>query len=545
MVFHDSCQTSSYKVALRHLVVVLFIMLIGCAPASQPASPLSGAESAEGGTVTRALTTEPPTLDPHGPPGSGQNVLLPYIFDTLVFRDENNDYHPFLAESWEVAADGKTITFELRDDVIFHDGTPMDAEAVAFTFERFKEKGANNPLAGGVLSISEIEIVDDYTIRFHFEEPSSIFFSTISMPYAGIISPTAVDEHGEDIGQHPVGTGPFKLETWEAGISITLARNPDYAWGPPAVGNKEAPHIDKAVFKVIPDSSTQLAALQAGEVDVLFVNNPGHLRKLRQDENVETHEATINSLIYLGFNCQQPPFDDVEVRQALAHAVNKQEIVETALGGLGEVAHAPLASTLPGYDPSLEQYELGYDPQKAKELLAEAGFTQSTDGVWVRDGQRLEGTILTSTRAPNGAIATVLQSQFKAIGMPVEIEQLDARAVLKTTTQGNYDMMVWRYGWNDADVLNIYLSSDRIGRTNRVFYSNERVDELFEQAMHTLDEDKREQLYVEAQKIILEEAPWQPLYMPVDVLAVNKRVGNVVVGAMGRVLLNDAQVVQQ
>ncbi len=495
--------------------------------------------------MTRALTTEPPTLDPHGPPGSGQNVLLPYLFDTLVFRDEDNNYHPFLAKDWEIAPDGKTITFELRDDVAFHDGTPLDAEAVAFTFERFKEKGARNPLAGGVLSISEIEVIDEYTVSFHFDQPSSIFFSTISMPYAGILSPTAVEAYGEDIGQHPVGTGPFKMASWDAGVSITLARNPDYAWGPPAVENKGAPHIEQAVFKVIPDASTQLAALQAGEIDVMFVNNPSHLRKLRQDGNTETHEATINSLIYLGFNCQRPPFDNVQVRQALAHAVNKEEVLEIALGGLGQVAHAPLAETLPGYDPVLKQYELGYNPARAEDLLVEAGFTRDANGVWVRGDTRLEATILTSTRAPNGAIATVLQSQFKAIGVPVEIQQLDARAVLQAGTQGDYDLMVWRYGWNDADVLNIYLSSDRIGSTNRFFYSNEQVDTLFEEAMHTLDEDKREQLYIDVQKIILQEAPWQPLYMPVDVLAFNKRVDDIVVGAMGRVLLNDARVVQR
>jgi len=523
---------------LRYFATFLLILtLLSCTP--------HAVKAPEGGTVTRALTSEPSSLDPHGPPGSGQNVILPYIFDTLVFRDVDNTYKPFLAESWEISSDGKIYTFKLRQGVTFHNGEPMNAQAVVFTFERFKEKGSRNPLAGDVMNIAKIEAVDDYTVRFYLNQPSATFLGTLSMPYAGILSPTAVEEAGDAFGQKPVGTGPFKLEEWQPGVSITLVRNPAYKWGPPIVENQGPPHIEKVVFKFIPDASTQLAALQAGEVDILFVNQPGHILKLQEDENIQLFEVTLNSLIYLGFNCQKPPFDDVRVRQALAHAVNKAEIIETALGGVGEEAFAPLASTLLGFDPGLKDYELGYDPEKAKALLAEAGFSQEADGSWTRDGEKLSGVLLTSTRAPNKAVATVLQSQFKAIGVPIEIRQLEARAVIKASAKGEYDLLLWRYDWNDPDVLNIYLSSSRIGRTNRVFYSNKTVDELLERAKREIDQEKRKQLYVEAQKIILEEAPWQPLYTPKDVIAIRKGIENVVIGSMGRVLLNDVRVVER
>jgi peptide/nickel transport system substrate-binding protein len=246
--------------------------------------------------------------------------------------------------------------------------------------------------------------------------------------------------------------------------------------------------------------------------------------------------------VYLGFNCQKPPFDDARIRQALSHAVNKIEIVQTALGGLGEEAFAPLASTLPGFDASLKEHELGFDPEKAKALLTEAGFTQGADGIWMRDGQPLAFTLLSSTRAPNEAIATVLQSQFKSIGVPVEIRQLEAAAAMEASTKGEYDLVLWRYDWNDADVLNVYLSSSRIGRTNRSFYSNPEVDALLTQAGQEMDSAERIQLYVEAQKLILADAPWQPLYTPVDVIAIRKAVQDVVIGPMGRALLNDARV---
>jgi peptide/nickel transport system substrate-binding protein len=298
------------------------------------------------------------------------------------------------------------------------------------------------------------------------------------------------------------------------------------------------------VFKVIPDGTTQLAALQAGEVDVIFVNNPDHLGKLKQDANIRLEETVLNSLIYLGFNTQKAPFDDPQVRQALAHAVDKDEILELALGGVGVKAFAPLPPTLPGFDASLAQHELGYDPATAQVLLTEAGFTKGNDGAWTKGGQPLKGALLTSNRAPNDAIASLLQSQLKAIGVPVEIQQLDSKAVMDATAAGKFDLLLWRYDWNDPDALNIYLGSDRIGSTNRVAYGNPAVDKLLAQGARELDEAQRQTLYIEAQQLILADAPWQPLYVPLDVLAMSTRVEGARAGYMGRLLVNDARVIR-
>jgi peptide/nickel transport system substrate-binding protein len=500
----------------------------------------AAAESPARQVITRAITSEPAGLDPQGAPGSGQNIILPYLFDTLVYRNADNTYEPYLAEAWETSPDGRQITFTLRENVRFHDGTPLDAAAVKFTFERIQEQGQRSPLASLVETLASIEALDPRTVRFIFSEPSSTFLSSISTSYAGILSPSAVEAQGETFAQQPVGSGPYLLETWEPGVAITLVKNPDYAWAPPVVENQGPPHVDRLVFKIIPDVSQQLAAYEGGEVDILFVNQPNHVARLQQDPNTDLREMTLNSLIYLSFHTQKPPFDDVKVRQALAHAVNKDELVEIALGGVGEIAFAPLAPTLPGFDPALKEHELGYDPERAKALLEEAGFTQSGDGGWTREGEPLQAVLLTSTRPPNQALATVLQSQFKAIGVPVEIQQLDSTAAQEAATAGEYDLLLWRYDWSDADVLRVYLSSARIGRTNRNFYSNLRVDELLEQAAHELDGAARDALYLEAQQILLQEAPWQPLYVAKDYVAIRKEVGGVVMGAMGRLMLNDA-----
>ncbi len=547
---------------MKHLsVILLLVMVAGCAPpgpATAPAMPAepaaaatdtpaetSGPAAPAGGTVYRALTSEPPNLDPQGAPHSGLSLVLPYLFDTLVVLDLDNSVHPLLADSWKTADDGKTITMTLKSGVTFHDGAPLDAAAVKFTFERFQEVGKASPIYGGIQQIAGIEAVDELTVRFTFDAPAANFWSTVAMPYAGIISPASAEAAAAaaDGAAVLVGTGPFMLEEWKAGQSISVVRNPAYAWGPDLVENRSAPHIERQVFTLIPEASTQLAALEKGEVDILFVNNPAHKRALEANPDVQVHEAVLNSLIYLGFNCQKAPFDEPAVRQALSHAVNKEEIVQVALGGLGQVADAPLPPTLPGYSAELRSHALAYDPAQAEALLQEAGFQRDAAGKWNRDGAALTVVLLTSTRAPNETIATLLQSQLAAIGVDVEIQMLDSKAVMAATTEGAFDLLLWRYDWNDPDALNIYLGSDRIGSTNRVGYSNPQVDALLVQGAQEMDAAARAGLYVEAQKLILADAPWQPLYYPVDIIATGKRLQGAEVGYMGRLLLNDATVV--
>lgn len=545
-------------------LLIVSLLAAACAPAAataqpqpgapQPAETAPGEEAPQPGdstdapepaaaeseqVLTRAITSEPSGLDPQGPAAAGQNVVLPYLYDTLIYADIDNNLRPYLAESWEMAPDGLSATFILRENITFHDGTPLDAAAVQFTFERLREQGERSMLAGMIANIESIEAVDERTVMFHFRQPSSTFLSSVANIYAGIVSPAAVEQAGENFPMSPVGSGAYMLERWDPGVAITLVKNPNYAWPPAMVENQGPPRPDRLVFKIIPDVSQQISALEAGEVDVLFVNQTSHIARLEQNPEVELVETTLNSLIYLGFNLERAPFDDLRLRQAFSHAVNKAELVETALGGVGEPAFAPLAPTLPGFDPSLQEYELGFDLEKTAQLLTEAGYTRDASGAWSKDGRPLTARLLTSTRPPNQALATVLQSQFKAAGVQVEVVQLDATAVQEALAQGDYDLMLWRYDWNDADVLRVYLSSARIGRTNRNNYSNPQVDALLEQAAAELDDAARDALYLEAQQLILQDAPWQPLYTPKDYMAIRKDVTGVVMGPMGRMLVND------
>ncbi len=522
---------------MNKLITFLLVLLILAGCVASPANTGNG-------TVARPITSEPPSLDPHGAAGAGQNVALPLIFDTLVYRDHDNEYKPFLAESWQIEDDGRVIIFNLREGIKFHDGTSLNAEAVRFSFERLIQTGQLSPLATGVAGIESIQVLDETTISFHFSSPSAIFFSTISTPYAGIVSPTAVQQLGEEFGQKPVGSGPFVLSEWEPGVAIKFIRNADYKWGPPAVNNQSAPHLESVVLKIMPDSSAQFNAYQAGELDFFFVNQPAQIERLLADSQTELHETVLNSLVYISFNCQSSPFDDVLVRKAVAAAINKDDLLNIALGGIGETAFAPLSPTLVGFSEDLKNFEVQYNLDQAAAYLKQAGYTQGDTGGWIRDGEVLQITLLISTRAPNEALATVIQNQLQQLGIPVTIKSLDSSAAVEAATNGDYQFMIWRYDWNDADVLNVYLSTSRIGRTNRTFYSNPALDEILNRAATTVDIDEREMLYFDAQKIILEDSPWVPLYVPKDYIAVNQQIDGIIIGPMGRVLLNDVEVNQ-
>ncbi|MHB1132841.1 MAG: ABC transporter substrate-binding protein [Chloroflexota bacterium] len=521
------------------LVGLMAAVLIagGCVPATPP--------PAGGGSLTRAMTDEPVAIDPQGAANSGLNLVLPYIFDTLITRQADGKFVGLLAERWQVAADGRSVDVHLRPDVKFHDGSPLNADAVVFTFDRFKVKGDKSPIAGSIKDIASVKAVDNLTVRFNLQQPNSTIISTLAMPHAAILSPAAVNAAGDEMGRKPVGTGPFKFADWQSGVAITLARNPDYKWGTLEVQNRGPVAFEKLVFKVVPDASTQLAALQAGEIDVLFVNEPSQLAKFEQDKALQVQKINLDSLIYLGYNCAKPPFDDVKVRQALSHAVDKNQVIATALAGMGKVARTPLTPSMLGYDESLGSFGQAFDLARAKALLAESGFSQAADGTWQRNGQKLAGRLLTSTRAPNEAIATVLQSQLKALGVPMEIQQLDSSAVMKATTEGSFDLLLWRYEWNDPDALNIYLGTSRIRQTNRAFYSNKEVDALLQRGLIEFDSAKRAAIYQEAQKKILADAPWQPLYLPVEAMVSRNRVQGIKVGALGRMLVNDVTITGQ
>ena len=517
-------MTTSARLLMAVLFAGLAIGPLACA----------GSAPTAGGTVTRALASDPGSLDPQGAAGSGLNVIVPYLFDTLVAQQRDGSYAGHLATEWRASDSGKTVDFTLRSGVKFHDGSPLDAQAVVHTFERFRTAGTKSPIAGNVGEIASVTAIDSRTVKFTMIRPTATLLSTLSSPYAAILSPTS----SADAARKPVGTGPFRFVEWQQGTSLTLEANPDYRWPAPEVQNPGPVRFGRLVFRFIPEPNTQISALKTGEVDVLFTNDPAHLARLETDADVQVQRSNLAGVVWLGFNCTRAPLDDMRVRRALGHAVDRDEILRIALGGVGIVADTPLPPGVLGYDPSVASAGPKRDAERARALLREAGFVEAGGG-WQRNAKPLALRLLTTNRSPNEAVATVIQSQLKAIGIAAEIQQLDATAATRAASTGDFDLLLWRYDWNDPDILNSYLSGSRIGQTNRLSYSNRALDAALLAAGQELDQARRATSYADIQRTILSELPLLPLYVPVEGLAVRRSVQGAKVGAMARLLLND------
>lgn len=294
MAFIASCTTT-----MLHGTLNGQIPFLSAAPSPTEQEQEEEEEVGEGGgTLVTTIPLEPTVVDPQSEPNPGLDVLLPYLFDTLVVRDSDNRLVPSLAESWQVDQDGKAITMKLRTGVFFQDGNPLDAQALQFTFRRFKQSGTASPIYRSIQQIADIQAVDESTVRFTFDEPTADFWNAIASPYAGIISPASAELAARSGSGHVVGTGPFMPASTAPGEPLTLIRQVGYHWGPAVTTNRDATFIEAVAFKVIPDPEAQVAALKAGEVDAVFVNRPDEWLKLQKDPAVQLVEKTEKSMTY-------------------------------------------------------------------------------------------------------------------------------------------------------------------------------------------------------------------------------------------------------
>jgi peptide/nickel transport system substrate-binding protein len=448
---------------------------------------------------------EPKSLDPHAVTAVNDFRILMNVYDGLTrYKDGTLEPEPSLAESWEISDDGTTYTFKLRDGVSFHDGTPFNAEAVKFNFDRMlKEDHPYHdtgpfPLAFYFSAVDEVNVVDDMTVEFKLNEPYAPFLSNLAYPTGLIVSPTAVEEHGKDFGRNPSGTGAYKFEAWEANSRVVVTANADYWDG--------APPMEALIFRPITDANTRIAEMLSGGLDIMVEVPPDALQQFREGEEFTVHEQAGPHVWFLILNAKEGPFADKKVRQAANYAINKQTLVDDILQGTAEVAAGPTPPAFAwAYNESLEPYP--YDPEKAKVLLDEAGY----------DGEELTFYV---TEGGSGmldpiAMGTAIQADLQAVGMPTNIETYEWNTFLGKVNpglEGKADMAEMAWMTNDPDTLPfLALRSEAWpdkGGFNSGYYSNEKVDELLNEARTATDQDRRAELYKEMQEIVQEEAPW-------------------------------------
>lgn len=506
------------RTLLLTVVAVLLVSLFyGCTPkASQPV------------TLVFAKAGDAVELDPADVTDGESVTVMNNIFEGLVrYKPGTTEIEPWLATSWDVSSDGLSWTFHLRQGVKFHDGTPFNADAVVFSYERqrdpehpFHKYGKWEYWGWCFSEIAKTEKVDDYTVKITLSRPFSPFISTMAMFTAYVVSPTNCEKWGDQWFAHPVGTGPFKFVEWVKGDHITLEKNQDY-WG-------EKAKIDKLIFKVIPDASQRFLALQKGEVQGIEFPNPDDLSKIEQDPNLAILSQAGLNVGYLAMNVGedtpgfQKPFGDVRVRQAINYAINKKAIVDQLYKGTAVVAKNPIPPTLWGYNDAIQDYE--YNPTKAKELLKEAGYPNGfKTQLWAMPVSR-------PYMFDPQKIATAIQADLKAVGIDAEIVSYDWGTYLQKTENGEHPMALlgWTADYADPDnFLYVLLDSDSatIGSAGNIaFYRNPEVHRLNIEAQKEPDQAKRAELYKQVQQIVHNDAPWVPLAHAKQILVFNKKV---------------------
>ncbi len=449
----------------------------------------------------------------HGIAGMIYNGLVKYDKDLNVVGD--------LAESWDISSGGLVITFRLRKGVRWHDGRPFTADDVLYTYRVTIDPKTPTAYSGDFLKVKTAEVLDPYTFRVTYDKP----FAPALMSWSAAVMPRHLLE-GKDItrtplSRRPVGTGPYMFKEWVTGQKIVLMSNPDYWEG--------RPYIDGYILRIIPDMATMFLELRAGGIDRMDLTP---LQYTRQTENplfrrdFNKYRYLSFSYTYLGYNLANPLFADKRVRQAISHAINKDEIIQGVLLGLGRESTGPFKPGTPFYNPKVRRYP--YDPRKARELLAEAGWKDSNgDGLLEKDGKPFTFEIITNQgNEVRKKTAEIIQRRLADIGIQVKLRVIEWAAFVKEfINKRKFDATI--LGWTiplDPDLYDVWHSS-KTGpdELNFISYKNREVDDLLERGRSTFDVKARKRCYDRIQEILAEEQPYTFLYCPAALPIISAR----------------------
>ena len=507
---------------MRFYAGLLFLLLLGCQQQDQvvpgrdvPAKP------AYGDTFIEASIGEPSNLLPVLASDSASSEINGLVYDGLLRYDKNLRLEGVLAESWEISPDNLTFTFHLRKEVKWHDGAPFTSADVLFTYRMYINPDVPTSYAEDFKQVAKAEAPDPYTFRVTYHQP----YAPALESWGTAIHPRHLLE-GQDVtksplSRAPIGTGPFRFIEWAPGEKLVLEGNSDYFDG--------KPYLRRVVYRIIPDSSTQFLELQSGGLDFMGLTPIQYATQT----DTPAFRRGFNKFRYLGFgysylgyNLRKPLFQDLRVRQAIAYAIDKQEIIDGVLLGLGKAATGPYKPDTWVYNPNVRLYP--HDPARARALLDEAGWRDTNgDGVRERNGQKLAFTIVTNQgndlRAKS---AEIIQRRLKEVGCEVQIRIVEWATFLKEFIfPGNFDVTI--LGWTggpEPDQYNIWHSSKTGPRElNFINYKNAEVDDLLERGRRTFDQAERKKIYDRFQEILAEEQPYTFLYVGEALPAVARR----------------------
>ncbi len=441
-------------------------------------------------------------LDPRVGLDASSERIASLIFSSLVRRDESSAIIPDLAERWDIP-DSTTYVFHLRRDVRFHDGRPLTARDVVYTFRSILDRSVETPKLGTYLLVEEIEPVDEYTVRFSLKEPFAPFLWNLTSGAIGIV-PEGADSA---FAQHPIGSGPFVFGHYRQDEEVMLHASPDY-YG-------EKPRIEAVRFKIVPEAIVRALELRKGTVDIaLNVLPPDMVEALGEEPELAVINEEGTNYQYLAFNLEDPLFSDLNVRRAIAHAVDRESIIRNLLRNQARRADSVLPPGNWAYFDRVERYD--YDPERARALLKDAGH------------EDLSFTYRTSTDETGLLVAAILQQQLKDVGINMEIRSNEFATFFADVLAGNFQMysLRWIGGNNDPDIFNSIFHSEMVppdGR-NRGRYSNPDIDTWVEFARREVDQVRRKEYYSSVQQTIARDLPYVSLWYPNTVCVYNTRI---------------------
>lgn len=463
---------------------------------------------------------------------SASHEIASLCYNGLVKYDKDLKLVGDLAESWDVSDDKLTITFHLRKGVKWQDGVEFTAEDVMFGYQTIIDPNTPTAYAGDFQEVEKAEVVDRYTFRVKYKKP---FAPGLASWNYLIVLPAHIlkgkDITRSELVRNPMGTGPYKLKEWKTGEKIVLVSNHDYFEG--------RPYIDGVIYRIIPDLATMFLELKAGNIDYMGLTPTQYLRQTdtpKFKKNFRKYKYLSFSYTYLGYNLLNPKFQDKRVRQAISYAIDKEEIIEGVLLGLGEVATGPYKPGTWQYNPDVKRYP--YNPEKAKELLREGGWIDTNgDGIIEKDGKPFEFTVITNQgNDQRKKVAEIIQRRLSEVGIKMKIRILEwATFINEYIDKKKFEATIlgWTIG-QDPDLFDVWHSSKtHFKELNFISYKNKEVDRLIMEGRHTFDLEKRKRAYFRIQEILAEDQPYTFLYVPYSLPVIHKRFRGIKPAAAG------------
>jgi peptide/nickel transport system substrate-binding protein len=513
----------------KYRVIATCLVLSACGDSSQElsAQALSNLNksypSQSGGTLLDATIGEPSGLIYMVAGESAAGAISSNIFNKLLKYDKNLDLEGELVEGWQVSSDQKTITFKLKPNLKWSDGKPLTSADVLWTWQAVTDEKTRSPYASDFQLVKKAETPDALTFSVTYDQA----YAPALDSWAGLqILPKHLlqgqDLHTTAFARKPVGSNYYKLDSWANGENIKLSRNPSSVLG--------QAKIDNLVTRIIPDSSAQFLELMADNIDSMGLDPIKYVRIIparpELKQKLALYKELGNSYTYMGFNLKRKPYDDVRVRKAINYAIDKQEIIDGVYLGLGIDIASPYKPGTRWSNPDLKPYP--YDPKKAKVLLKEAGFTDiDGDGVLERDGKPFSFEILTNQNKEREKSAVLIQRRLKNVGIQANVRAIEwASFISRFIKTGDFDVVILGWGLGlDPDQFNIWHSSQQApGQFNFIGYNNPSIDKLLEQGRTELNPDKRQKIYHEFARVLLEDSPIVYLSAGYGLSAIHKRV---------------------